>query len=76
MAEDGTKTSPIFWPLSSSMTPNYAKAKGQPFLLGKGRYENGKRWQSLYDELLLTKDKPLNEKEDENYFERAIQEKR
>ncbi len=35
---------------------NYAKEKGQPFLLGRGLFENGKRWQSIYDELLLDKD--------------------
>jgi hypothetical protein len=34
----------------------YAKKKGWPFLLGKPRYENGKRWQSLDDEILLAKD--------------------
>jgi hypothetical protein len=34
----------------------YAKRKGQPFLLGKTRYENGKRWQSLFDQVLLSKD--------------------
>jgi hypothetical protein len=71
---------------------DYAKSKGQPFLLGKGRYENGKRWQSLYDELLLTKDDYdqgedfVNELLTRNlmtflmkklpYFERAIQERK
>lgn len=34
----------------------YAKAKGQPFLLGQSVFQNGKRWQSLYDLVLLDKD--------------------
>jgi hypothetical protein len=34
----------------------YAEKKGQPFRLGRPRFENGKRWQSLNDEILLTKD--------------------
>jgi hypothetical protein len=34
----------------------YALKKGQPFLLGKSLYENGKRWQSIYDFLLRDKD--------------------
>lgn len=34
----------------------YAQAKGQPFLLGTSRFQNGKRWRSLYDAVLLGKD--------------------
>lgn len=34
----------------------YAQQKGQPFLLGHNVFQNGKRWQSLYDLVLLDKD--------------------
>lgn len=35
---------------------HYALKKGQPFLVGRSLFENGKRWQSVYDLVLLDKD--------------------
>jgi hypothetical protein len=35
---------------------SYAKVKGQPFLLSRSLFQNGKRWQSLDEEILLDKD--------------------